>query len=65
MKKIKLSKWIEKEFVPGSEPTQATVRRWIERGDINGVKLGETYYVYYDEFDTGNELADIILKETA
>ena len=45
MKLMSVSKWIERYFVPGSEPPDSTVRRWLRQGDIPARKVGGTWFI--------------------
>jgi hypothetical protein len=57
--------WIERRFGSAKKkPHPASVRRWIERGDLPGKKIGGRYYVEIDveASSTGNALADRVLR---
>ena len=61
MRKITVKSYINRFFVGEDKPTERTVRNWIVRGDIPGVKIGGKWYIDLDQETTGNELADTIL----
>jgi hypothetical protein len=65
--KIRLTAYIKREFAPGSEPDQRTVRAMLMRGELSGrlVKLGGGWWVEVDAVSTGNEVADRILQRVA
>lgn len=44
-KLMKLSKWVSREFTNGSEPCGTTLKNWIEKGEIDGIKIGGQYYI--------------------
>ncbi len=57
--------WIEIRFGSAKKkPHPASVRRWIDRGDIPGKRIGGRYYVEIDgeSASTGNDLADKVLS---
>ncbi len=60
-KKMGIPEYIRTEFTPNSRPHPTTVIRQIERGDLNGVKIGGRWYVIKD-MSTGDPLADEILS---
>jgi hypothetical protein len=61
-KLMKTSEYRIKYFTEGSRPCQATINRWIERGDLPGTKIGSSYYVDVGKTDlTGNPLVDAVL----
>lgn len=39
-------------FEPGSIPTAATLREWIDSDEIPGKRIGGKYYIDLDELDT-------------
>jgi len=63
---IGINDFRKRYFVSGHAPTSATVRKWIECGNIRGRKIGKLYYVDIDAWKhaTGlDPLADKILDE--
>jgi len=44
-KLMTVQQYIDETFVEGSAPHKATVYRWIRRGEIDGVRIGDRYYV--------------------
>ena len=66
MQLISISEFRTRYFVSGHAPSAATVRKWIESGDLRGRKIGKLYYVDIDAWKhaTGlDPLADMILDE--
>lgn len=62
--KVRVSEWIAQNFAAGSQPAEATVRKWIRAGKVQGVIIGGSYYVEVgDAITTGNALADRVLAE--
>ena len=46
---MKVSKWIEDTFEPGSRPTANTVKSWIKSGQIHGEVIANKHYVSVNE----------------
>ena len=42
---MKLSQWANREFADGSAPCTKTLKAWIDKGTIAGMKVGGQYYV--------------------
>lgn len=64
--KMEVRDWIDTEFKGPRRPTPTTVRRWIQRGVIDGVQIGGRYYVIVDENAiTGDDVVDKILSDAA
>lgn len=42
---ITVQKFIDDNFEDGSKPHKSTVYRWIRRGEIAGMRIGDSYYV--------------------
>lgn len=50
-------------FTPSSAPSDVTIKRWIEEGEIAGRKLGGKYFIDAHKFElTGNKLVDQVLS---
>lgn len=65
-RKMEVRDWIDQEFKGNRRPTPTTVRRWIQRGVIDGVQIGGRYYVVIDESAiTGDDVVDKILSDAA
>lgn len=45
-RKMSIEQYLEREFTPESRPTQKTVKNWINKGVVDGVKFGGRYWVY-------------------
>lgn len=45
-RKMSIEQYLDREFTLESRPTPKTVRNWLEKGVIDGVKLGGNWYVY-------------------
>ncbi len=43
---MKRSAWARREFCNGSEPSSATVRKWIQNGVIEGAIIDGNIFVY-------------------
>ncbi len=48
-KLMKATKWIDREFSKGSEPSLVTVRKWIQTGVISGRMINGGTYVFDDQ----------------
>lgn len=55
--------WRRARFA-GTPPGMTTVQRWCRDGAIPAKKIGGNWYIYLDaeRIQTGNELADDVLK---
>lgn len=64
MRLMKLSEYREKRFPEGSRPSQITLRRWCQNGELPYVRRGNLYYIDLDaeEKITGNSLVDQVLS---
>ena len=40
-----IPEYLKHHFAPGSAPSVYTVRNWINKGKIDGVRVGKFYYV--------------------
>lgn len=59
----KISVWVRETFTEDSLPSNATVRRWIESGEIPGECIGGLFYVDVSRISrTGNPNIDRILS---
>jgi hypothetical protein len=47
-KKMKPGTWAKEHFSEGEEPCQATLRKWIDRGALEGMVIDGRYYTYSD-----------------
>lgn len=67
MRLIKAKTFANRYFDPEDRPDERTVRDWVRRGEVAGRLAGRLVYVDADawEAETGNALADNILRETA
>ena len=61
MKLIKISEWIDKTFSEDSAPNPSTVRRWIERGYVQGKQIGNLWFII--EVDNKKSLIDKVLHD--
>jgi hypothetical protein len=62
--RVTIEVWRTTEFAPGSRPTAATVRRWIDGEKLpGGEKIGTKYYVDLDVWHArGNPLVLKVLQ---
>jgi len=45
--KISIEQWLSRNFHdPNSRPTTQCVRNWINRGQIRGMRIGKTYWIF-------------------
>ena len=44
-KLMTIPEYLKHQFAPGSAPSVSTVRRWVNQGKIDGVKMGGVYYI--------------------
>ncbi len=62
---MKLSQYRQKQFVEGSRPTISTLKRWIDKGEIDGERIGGNYYVRVGEIKPVNHLVTKVLQHDA
>lgn len=60
MKRQTITQYIRANFEPGSEPSRATVIRWLESGQLNGVKIGGKWYVSGENVSDDHGLAELL-----
>lgn len=63
---VKLSTFIEQHFHVSSRPERATVKSWIDSGEVPGRRIGRDYYVDLDQFEVAqeDEMLRAILNES-
>lgn len=59
MKRQSITQYIRANFEEGSQPSRSTVIRWLEKGDILGVKIGRKWFVYCENPSGDQGLADL------
>lgn len=66
MRLMSLSRFRERYFEDGSAPSMATLRRWVDRGDLHGGrKVGSSYYVDIHIWEASDDnLVAKVLAET-
>jgi hypothetical protein len=60
---MKPKAWTDKYFAAGSAPPEATLQRWMARGEIPAKKVGGTWFI--DEhawLAGGDELVERVLR---
>ena len=63
MKLMSLSQFKAHYFDKRNQPTEATLRKWIENGDLKGRKLGGKWYIDSRSFEMqDNELVSQVLR---
>lgn len=57
--------WRDARFIGKKKPSVYSIRRWIDRGDLAGKKIGGRYYVdaKAELNESGNALVDKVLSE--
>lgn len=61
-KLVKLSVFLNNEFLEGHAPSKKTIRRLIDIQEIPGKRIGRDYYVDMQKFNlTGNARIDTVL----
>lgn len=60
--RIKVSQYIKREFAPGSEVDRRTIIALIKKKELPGAKVGGQWFVITGQQDTGNAIANEILK---
>ena len=55
--------YITTRFVEGSRPDVRTVRNWVEKGELAGIRYGKLYFINITSecWATGNPLMDKVL----
>lgn len=64
MKLITLKRFRQttEHFEPGSMPSNSTLKRWVENGEIDGKRIGGIYYIDLDGFASDDDaLVDAVL----
>ena len=63
MSLVSIEQFVSDAFAEGSRPTTATVRRWIESGDVPGRRIGKLFFVDYASWQSrSNPIASRILN---
>lgn len=67
MKLISVYEWRDMRFTGNRRPSDRTLRKWCENGDIPSKKIGGLWFVELqaEMNNTGNELVDRVLSGTA
>jgi len=61
-KLIRVTEYRETYFSEASAPSDATVKRWINKNLLPGVKIGTNYFIDANKLNmTGNPLIDNVL----
>lgn len=54
-KLMTVREWRERYFTAASAPSELTVRRWLQSGEVPGRKIGGNWYVDEQEWLAGGD----------
>ena len=61
-KLMTVAEYRDLRFVGENKPHCSTIKRWIQSGDLPGVKIGGMYFVDVANEDFNDEIVDILVR---
>ena len=59
---IKLSKYRQETFKEGSRPAINTLKKWVDKGELKGKKIGSMYFIDTDQRQEITPVNELVLK---